>query len=113
MRTVAGAAQAGRGAPSCFPFTFGALRAPEAPVRGVTVALAAVLHPFCYHHVSVFLSFFAFSPHFRDSPVSYPRLPYPPSAYTRGGDFARLLGQRILILDGAMGTMIQRYKLGE
>ncbi|MFW8253921.1 homocysteine methyltransferase, partial [Klebsiella pneumoniae] len=24
-----------------------------------------------------------------------------------------MLGQRILILDGAMGTMIQRYKLGE
>ncbi|MVW79192.1 methionine synthase [Bordetella sp. 02P26C-1] len=45
--------------------------------------------------------------------MSYPRLPYPPSSYTRGGDFARLLGQRILILDGAMGTMIQRYKLGE
>jgi len=45
--------------------------------------------------------------------VSYPRLPYPPEAYTRGGDFARLLGKRILILDGAMGTMIQRYKLGE
>ena len=45
--------------------------------------------------------------------MSYPRLPYPPEAYTRGGDFARLLGKRILILDGAMGTMIQRYKLGE
>ena len=45
--------------------------------------------------------------------MSYPRLPYPPEAFTRGGDFARLLGQRILILDGAMGTMIQRYKLGE
>ncbi len=27
--------------------------------------------------------------------------------------FADLLKQRILILDGAMGTMIQRYKLGE
>ncbi|MCZ3114981.1 homocysteine S-methyltransferase family protein, partial [Acinetobacter baumannii] len=25
----------------------------------------------------------------------------------------RLLRERILILDGAMGTMIQRYKLGE
>ena len=45
--------------------------------------------------------------------MSYPRLPHPPEAFTRGGDFARLLGQRILILDGAMGTMIQRYKLGE
>src|SRR5690606_5665446 len=49
----------------------------------------------------------------RRLPVPYPRLPYPPSSYTRGGDFARLLGQRILILDGAMGTMIQRYKLSE
>ncbi|MEQ1592835.1 MAG: methionine synthase [Thiobacillaceae bacterium] len=28
-------------------------------------------------------------------------------------DFAALLAQRILILDGAMGTMIQSYKLGE
>jgi 5-methyltetrahydrofolate--homocysteine methyltransferase len=28
-------------------------------------------------------------------------------------DFASLLAQRILILDGAMGTMIQSYKLGE
>ena len=45
--------------------------------------------------------------------MSYPRLPYPPEAYTHGGEFARLLGKRILILDGAMGTMIQRYKLGE
>ena len=45
--------------------------------------------------------------------MPYPRLPYPPESFTRGGDFARLLGQRILILDGAMGTMIQRYKLGE
>ncbi len=45
--------------------------------------------------------------------VSYPALPYPISAYTRGAEFARRLGQQILILDGAMGTMIQRYKLGE
>jgi S-methylmethionine-dependent homocysteine/selenocysteine methylase len=42
-----------------------------------------------------------------------PRMPYPLSAYTRGADFVRLLGERILILDGAMGTMIQRYKLSE
>ena len=34
-------------------------------------------------------------------------------AYTRGAQLPELLGQRILILDGAMGTMIQRYKLGE
>ncbi|AZG06565.1 methionine synthase [Pigmentiphaga sp. H8] len=45
--------------------------------------------------------------------MSYPALPYPPSSYTRGADFARLLTERILILDGAMGTMIQRYKLDE
>ena len=34
-------------------------------------------------------------------------------AYTRGADLPALLQQRILVLDGAMGTMIQRYKLGE
>ncbi|QII87011.1 methionine synthase [Bordetella hinzii] len=45
--------------------------------------------------------------------MSCPRMPYPLSAYTRGADFVRLLGERILILDGAMGTMIQRYKLSE
>ena len=33
--------------------------------------------------------------------------------YTRAQDFPRLLKQRILILDGAMGTMIQRYRLTE
>jgi 5-methyltetrahydrofolate--homocysteine methyltransferase len=31
----------------------------------------------------------------------------------RTAELAALLDQRILILDGAMGTMIQRYKLGE
>jgi 5-methyltetrahydrofolate--homocysteine methyltransferase len=45
--------------------------------------------------------------------VSYPSLPYPLSSYTHGAEFARLLGERILVLDGAMGTMIQQYKLGE
>lgn len=45
--------------------------------------------------------------------MSYPSLPYPLSSYTHGAEFARLLGERILILDGAMGTMIQQYKLGE
>lgn len=45
--------------------------------------------------------------------MSYPKLPYPIETYTRGAEFARLLGQRIMILDGAMGTMIQRYKLTE
>lgn len=33
--------------------------------------------------------------------------------YTRGQALPDLLRQRILILDGAMGTMIQRYKLDE
>ncbi|MEN9677425.1 MAG: homocysteine-N5-methyltetrahydrofolate transmethylase, B12-dependent [Verrucomicrobiota bacterium] len=33
--------------------------------------------------------------------------------YTRGSDLVRLLGKRIVIIDGAMGTVIQRYKLGE
>ena len=33
--------------------------------------------------------------------------------YTRGADLPAILKQRIVILDGAMGTMIQRYKLGE
>jgi len=40
-------------------------------------------------------------------------MPYPLSAYTHGADFVRGLADRILILDGAMGTMIQRYKLTE
>ena len=34
-------------------------------------------------------------------------------AYTRGAALPELLAQRIAIIDGAMGTMIQRYKLGE
>ena len=33
--------------------------------------------------------------------------------YTRGGRLPEILAQRIVILDGAMGTMIQRYKLSE
>ena len=45
--------------------------------------------------------------------MTYPSLPYPIESYTRGADFARMLQKRILILDGAMGTMIQRYKLSE
>src|SRR3546814_4738793 len=47
------------------------------------------------------------------SHVSYPSLPYPLSDYTHGAEFARLLAERILILDGAMGPMIQQYKLSE
>jgi 5-methyltetrahydrofolate--homocysteine methyltransferase len=45
--------------------------------------------------------------------MSYPKLPYPIESYTRGQAFVRRLADRILILDGAMGTMIQRYKLSE
>ena len=37
----------------------------------------------------------------------------PLPAYTRGAALPALLAQRIAIIDGAMGTMIQRYKLGE
>jgi 5-methyltetrahydrofolate--homocysteine methyltransferase len=36
-----------------------------------------------------------------------------PVIYTRGQALPQLLAQRILILDGAMGTMIQRFKLTE
>ena len=36
-----------------------------------------------------------------------------PIPYTRGAALEPLLAQRIVILDGAMGTMIQRYKLTE
>ena len=32
-------------------------------------------------------------------------------AYTRGAALPEILKERIVILDGAMGTMIQRYKL--
>ncbi len=35
------------------------------------------------------------------------------TAYTRGTAFADLLRQRIAIIDGAMGTMIQRHRLTE
>ncbi len=48
-----------------------------------------------------------------DCIVTYPALPHPIEAYTRGADFVRLLGERIVVLDGAMGTMIQRHQLGE
>ena len=36
-----------------------------------------------------------------------------PVTYTRGQALPALLAQRIAILDGAMGTMIQRFKLNE
>ena len=46
--------------------------------------------------------------------MTYPTLPYPISSYTHGAEFARrLTAGSILVLDGAMGTMIQTYKLGE
>jgi 5-methyltetrahydrofolate--homocysteine methyltransferase len=35
------------------------------------------------------------------------------TAYTRAATLPALLTQRILIIDGAMGTMIQRHRLGE
>jgi 5-methyltetrahydrofolate--homocysteine methyltransferase len=37
----------------------------------------------------------------------------PPLPYTRAAELPALLARRIVIIDGAMGTMIQRYKLGE
>ncbi len=36
-----------------------------------------------------------------------------PIVYTRGQALPQILSKRILILDGAMGTMIQRFKLSE
>ena len=36
-----------------------------------------------------------------------------PPHYTRGKELPAILEQRIAILDGAMGTMIQRFKLTE
>jgi 5-methyltetrahydrofolate--homocysteine methyltransferase len=36
-----------------------------------------------------------------------------PITYTRGQALPGILAQRIAILDGAMGTMIQRFKLSE
>jgi len=36
-----------------------------------------------------------------------------PIAYTRGAALPALLQQRIVVIDGAMGTMVQRYKLSE
>ena len=48
----------------------------------------------------------------RAGPVSYNggmKLP----AFTRAAALPGIMKDRIVILDGAMGTMIQRYKLGE
>ena len=44
------------------------------------------------------------------------RTPFPLPDLTRGARLALLeplLARRILVLDGAMGTMIQTYRLGE
>lgn len=49
----------------------------------------------------------------QNSASNYPESIYPLSSYTRGAGFVTMLGQRIVILDGAMGTMIQQYKLTE
>ena len=34
-------------------------------------------------------------------------------AFTRGNELIDLLARRLVLIDGAMGTMVQRYKLGE
>ncbi|MGE0069536.1 MAG: 5-methyltetrahydrofolate--homocysteine methyltransferase, partial [Thiomonas sp.] len=39
--------------------------------------------------------------------------PPAPKPYTRAAQLPELLKKRIVILDGAMGTMIQRFKLSE
>ena len=48
-----------------------------------------------------------------NQPVATSAIPAAGRAYTRGAALPALLASRILILDGAMGTMIQRYKLDE
>ncbi|WP_088279977.1 homocysteine S-methyltransferase family protein [Ideonella sp. A 288] len=40
-------------------------------------------------------------------------MPAQPIAYTRGQALPALLRERIVVIDGAMGTMIQRHRLGE
>jgi 5-methyltetrahydrofolate--homocysteine methyltransferase len=48
------------------------------------------------------------------TPAFAPALPGgSPLSYTRAARLPALLAERILVLDGAMGTMIQRYKLTE
>jgi 5-methyltetrahydrofolate--homocysteine methyltransferase len=39
--------------------------------------------------------------------MSYPKLPYPIESYTRGAEFARLLGKRMMILDGHDDSALQ------
>ena len=43
----------------------------------------------------------------------YNSVPMQALHYTRAAQLPAILAQRIVILDGAMGTMIQRFKLGE
>jgi 5-methyltetrahydrofolate--homocysteine methyltransferase len=38
---------------------------------------------------------------------------FTPRPYTRAQNLPDILAKRIVILDGAMGTMIQQYKLSE
>ena len=48
--------------------------------------------------------------------MNAPTPPVPTAAtarYTRGAALPAILQQRIAIIDGAMGTMIQRHRLGE
>ena len=47
------------------------------------------------------------------TPAAYNWPTMKPVIYTRGQALPELLAKRILILDGAMGTMIQRFKLTE
>ena len=44
---------------------------------------------------------------------SVERAPVARRPYTRAAQLPEIMRQRIVVLDGAMGTMIQRYKLGE
>src|SRR6266516_1527497 len=46
-------------------------------------------------------------------PAPYNAVTMKPIIYTRGQALPGLLEQRIAILDGAMGTMIQRFRLSE
>ena len=48
-----------------------------------------------------------------NQPAEHASRPAADTHYTRGAALPALLASRIVILDGAMGTMIQRYKLDE
>ena len=53
------------------------------------------------------------SPASTASPVPAALPPVVRRPYTRAVDLPEIMRQRIVVLDGAMGTMIQQYKLGE